>query len=94
MNCWTLDRQVISKNSNHKHPACPQDQIEKVLTKQVITQAEGKLFAFQNVLTSIVTETIFQIVCYEMTKANNDISVTLRAVQEDSDTLTRVFSEA
>ena len=53
-------------------------------------QKESSLF-FQKTLTSIVTETILQIICHEITKTNDDISVTLRAVQEDSDTLARVF---
>ena len=46
---------------------------------------------FKRMLTSIVTETIFQIICHKLTKANDDILVPLRAVQWDSDTLTRVF---
>ena len=48
---------------------------------------------FQKALTSIVTKIICQVICQEMTKANNDISVTFRAVQGDSVTLARVFAE-
>ena len=70
-----------------------QDQIEEVLTKHAITQAERKFLVSQKALTSIVTETIFQVICHKLTKANNDFSVTLRAVQGDSVTLARVFSE-
>ena len=25
VNCWTLERHVVNKNSNHKKPVCPQD---------------------------------------------------------------------
>ena len=50
-----------------------------------------KLFVFQRALTSIVTEIIFQINCHKLTEVNDDISVPLRPVQWDSDTLTRVF---
>ena len=58
-----------------------QDQIEEMLTNHVITQAEEKVFVFQRALTSIVTEIIFQKICHKLTKANDDILVTLRAVQ-------------
>ena len=72
---------MSENNSNHKEPVVPQDQIEEVLTNHVITQAEEKVFVFQKALTSIVTETIFQIICHKTTKENNDISGPLRAVQ-------------
>ena len=64
-----------------------------MLTKNAITQAERKFLVFQKALTSIVTATIFQVIFHEMTIANDDISVTLRAVQGDSVTLARVSSE-
>ena len=64
-----------------------------MLTTNAITQAERKFLVSQKALTSIVTETIVQVICHEMTKANDDISVTLRAVQGDSVTLAWVSSE-
>ena len=64
-----------------------------MLTKNAITQAERKFLVFQKALTSIVTETIFQVIFHKLTKENNDFSVTLRAVQGDSVTLARVFAE-
>ena len=64
-----------------------------MLTTNAITQEERKFLVSQKALTSIVTETIFQVICHEMTKANDDISFTLRAVQGDSVTLARVSSE-
>ena len=71
---------MSKNNSNHRQPAFPQDQIEEMLTNHVISQAEEKVFVFQRVLTSIVTETIFQIICHKLTKANDEISAPLRAV--------------
>ena len=64
-----------------------------MLTKNAITQAERKFLVFQKELTSIVTETIFQVIFHEMTKANDDISVTLRTVQRNSVTLARFSAE-
>ena len=64
-----------------------------MLTTNAITQAERKFLVSQKTLTSIVTKTILQIVCYEMTKTNDDIPVTLRAVQRNSVTVARVSSE-
>jgi len=52
-NCWNEERYVIGKNSNHKYPAYPQDQIEQMLTTNAITQAERKFLVSQNALTSI-----------------------------------------
>jgi len=64
-----------------------------MLTTNAITQAEGKFLVSQKTLTSIVTETICQVICHEMTKTNDDISVTLRAVQRNIVTVARVSSE-
>ena len=64
-----------------------QDQFEEMLTNHVITQAEEKVFVFQRVLTSIVTETIFQINCHKLTKENGDISVPL-SKEQYSETVT------
>ena len=69
---------MSKNNSNHRQLAFPQDQIEKMLTNHVITQAEEKVVVFQRVLTSILTEIIFQITCHKLTKADGDISVLLR----------------
>jgi len=64
-----------------------------MLTTNAITQAERKFLVSQKTLTSIVTETICQVICHEMTKPNDDISVTPRTVQRDNVTLARVFAE-
>ena len=58
-----------------------QDQIEERLTSHVITQAEEKVVVFHRVLTSILTEIIFQIICHKLTKENGDISVLLSKEQ-------------
>jgi len=64
-----------------------------MLLTNAITQAEGKFLFSQKTLTSIITETILQIVCHEMTKTNDDIPVTFRVVQINSVTVARVSSE-